>query len=146
MDSLKFYNQKMWGDMFGPGYFEFDSSVSFHRTGMCREQYLRFAANYWPHFKDLKCFDFAERDKFMKRSLLERIQFRFYTWHFSNRVMVTYNFLSEVIFVFVLVIYASTAASSYQWTFFDSFVFYLFLLVTLSKVSSVNFHFKPLTL
>ena len=41
MDSLKFYNQKMWGDMFGPGYFEFDSSVSFHRTGMCREQYDR---------------------------------------------------------------------------------------------------------
>ena len=93
--------------------------------------------------------------------------------------MVTYNFLSEVIFVLVLVLYAraansarnvraflqrqiffnaaqnvahrlalfaallyaSTAASSYQWTFFDSFIFYLFLLVTLSKVS-VFFYFQ----
>ena len=140
---------------------------------------LIFPTNCRQHLKDLKCFDFAERDKFMKRSLLERIQFRFYTWHFSNRVMVTYNFLSEVIFVLVLVLYAraansarnvraflqrqiffnaaqnvahrlalfaallyaSTAASSYQWTFFDSFIFYLFLLVTLSKVS-VFFYFQ----
>jgi len=78
----------------------------------------------------------------MKRSLLDRIQFRFYTWHFSNRVMVTYNFLSEVIFVLVIMLYASTAASSYRWTFFDSFIFYLFLLVTLSKVSYVYFYFR----
>jgi hypothetical protein len=73
---------------------------------------LRFPTNCRQHLKDLKCFDFAERDKFMKRSLLDRIQFRFYTWHFSNRVMVTYNFLSEVIFVLVLVLYDRAANSA----------------------------------
>ena len=70
----------------------------------------------------------------MTRTFFERIQFRFYTWHFSNRVMVTYNCLSDVIFVLILALYASTAASSYRWTFFDSAIFFLFLLVTLSKV------------
>ena len=50
--------------------------------------------------------------------------------------MVTYNFLSDVIFVLILALYASTASSAYEWTFFDSSIFYLFLFVTLSKVNS----------
>jgi len=76
MRSVKFYHRKMWTDITGDGYLDFDADGTRHKESVKTTDCARDNFFILPYYK--KCF------------------YRFMMWPYSTRVIVFYNFLADL--------------------------------------------------
>lgn len=114
MRSVKFYHRKMWADITGPGFIEFDDDGTRHR-------------------EDVRTTDFA-RENFSALPYPKKCFYRFMMWHYSTRVIVFYNFLADVINLAAFGYYVIVDSSTYQFNTGDALTINLMTFIMISKL------------